>query len=99
MIKTLKVDSIEKHNYTGDVYNLELETNERSIVKDDLFWIDASSGIISHNCFPKDLNAFIDFFEEIGVEPTVMKATWKKNLEVRENLDWKDIPGAVSNKD
>lgn len=50
-------------------------------------------------CFPKDLNAFISFFEEIGVEPTVMKATWKKNLEVRENLDWKDIPGAVSNTD
>ncbi|MBC8409397.1 MAG: UDP-glucose/GDP-mannose dehydrogenase family protein [Rhodobacteraceae bacterium] len=50
-------------------------------------------------CFPKDLNAFIGFFEEIGIEPTVLKAAWEKNLEVRDNLDWKDIPGAVSGTD
>jgi nucleotide sugar dehydrogenase len=50
-------------------------------------------------CFPKDLNAFIGFFEELDVDPTVMKAAWKKNLEVREDLDWKDIEGAVSNNE
>ena len=36
-------------------------------------------------CFPKDLNAFINLFESIGINPTVMKATWEKNLEVRES--------------
>jgi UDPglucose 6-dehydrogenase len=47
-------------------------------------------------CFPKDLNAFIGLFEEINVDPKVMKSAWQKNLEVREEYDWKDIEGAVT---
>jgi len=47
-------------------------------------------------CFPKDLNAFIGFFEDVGVDPTVMKAAWRKNLEVRDDHDWATIEGAVS---
>lgn len=35
-------------------------------------------------CFPKDINSFITIFENIGVDPKILKATWKKNLEVRE---------------
>jgi len=49
-------------------------------------------------CFPKDINAFIDYFVSAGVDPTVMKAAWQKNLEVREKQNWLDIDGAVSNK-
>ena len=48
-------------------------------------------------CFPKDLNAFIGLFEDLGVDPKIMKAVWKKNLEVRKERDWNDIEGAVSN--
>ena len=48
-------------------------------------------------CFPKDINGFIKFFEDTGVEPTVMKASWEKNLEVRQNHDWLKIEGATSN--
>mgnify|MGYP003135418727 CR=1 FL=1 len=47
-------------------------------------------------CFPKDLNGLINKAEEIGVSPDVMRATWKKNLEVRSFHDWNDIEGAVS---
>tara|TARA_Y100000592_G_scaffold15326_1_gene22326 strand:- start:494 stop:1348 length:855 start_codon:yes stop_codon:yes gene_type:complete len=47
-------------------------------------------------CFPKDINAFIGLFESIGVDPVVMKASWQKNLEVRQTRDWADIKGAVS---
>jgi len=47
-------------------------------------------------CFPKDINALIYKAEELGVEPLVLKAAWKKNLEVREVHDWLQIPGAVS---
>ena len=47
-------------------------------------------------CFPKDINAIIHKAEELGIDPTVMKAAWKKNLEVRKKLDWYDIEGAVS---
>jgi UDPglucose 6-dehydrogenase len=46
-------------------------------------------------CFPKDLNAFIHFFDSIGVNPELMKSAWKKNLEVRDNFDWAEIEGAV----
>jgi len=49
-------------------------------------------------CFPKDINAMIKKAEELGVEPTVMKGAWEKNKQVRKNLNWYDIPGAVSKK-
>ena len=49
-------------------------------------------------CFPKDLNAMIYRCVELGVKPTVMIAAWDKNLEVRKNLDWAEIAGAVSEK-
>jgi UDPglucose 6-dehydrogenase len=47
-------------------------------------------------CFPKDINAFIGFFESIGVEPTILNASWERNLSVRTNYDWAKIKGAVS---
>ena len=56
---------------------------------------DGDSGF-GGKCFPKDLNAFIGLFQEIGVDPKVMKSAWQKNLEVRKNHDWKDIEGAVT---
>ncbi len=49
-------------------------------------------------CFPKDLNAMIKRSEELGVNPCVMKGAWKKNIEIRKDLDWYDISGAVSKK-
>jgi len=49
-------------------------------------------------CFPKDLNAMIKKAEELGVSPDVMKGAWEKNKQVRKDLDWYDIPGAVSGK-
>ena len=48
-------------------------------------------------CFPKDINAFINYFEECDVEPTMLKSAWSKNLEVRKNRNWLQIEGAVSN--
>ena len=50
-------------------------------------------------CFPKDINAMIKRAEELGVNARVMKGAWEKNKEVRTNLDWFDIPGAVSKND
>ena len=47
-------------------------------------------------CFPKDINAFINIFNDVGVNSSVLEAAWDKNLEVRNNHDWEDIPGAVS---
>lgn len=49
-------------------------------------------------CFPKDINAFIKYFEFNQIEPTLLKASWSKNLQVRQNHNWLKIEGAVSNK-
>lgn len=48
-------------------------------------------------CFPKDINALIYFAEKVGVKPTILKAAWEKNLEVRKDRDWESLKGrAVS---
>jgi len=50
-------------------------------------------------CFPKDLNALIYKMKDLGVTPTVLEAAWEKNLEVRNDYDWGEIEGAVSEDD
>ena len=47
-------------------------------------------------CFPKDLNALINYSLSNDVEPVILKAAWKKNLQVREEHDWLNIEGAVT---
>jgi len=49
-------------------------------------------------CFPKDINAFINFFKDIEVRPSVLEAVWEKNVEVRDGADWEKIKGAISKK-
>jgi len=49
-------------------------------------------------CFPKDLNAMIYKCKQIGIDPKMMIAAWEKNIEIRKDLDWFDIPGATSKK-
>jgi hypothetical protein len=96
-MKTAKISRIESQTYTGNVYNLELQSNDPK--HDDLFWV--CNGIVVHNCFPKDLNALISISKEIGVDPKVMQAAWNKNLELRpqEDRDWEHMQGrAVSKK-
>jgi UDPglucose 6-dehydrogenase len=52
------------------------------------------------SCFPKDVNALIYEMSEVGVNPTMLKATWDKNLEVRPGKDWEKLKGrAVSSTD
>lgn len=47
-------------------------------------------------CFPKDINALIEFYKKNEIDPKIISAVWKKNLEVRDKQDWKDIEGATS---
>jgi UDPglucose 6-dehydrogenase len=44
-------------------------------------------------CFPKDINALIKFSESVGVESDLLKTAWDKNLKIRNNKDWLDMPG------
>jgi len=47
-------------------------------------------------CFPKDLNALTQFSLTNGIDPVILKAVWKKNLEVRKEHDWLRIEGATT---
>ena len=48
-------------------------------------------------CFPKDVNALINFALEKGINLNTIKGGWKTNLEVRPEEDWKKLKGrAVS---
>ena len=48
-------------------------------------------------CFPKDINALITMSNEAGCSMNILEATWKTNLEVRPEQDWKTLKGrAVS---
>ena len=51
------------------------------------------------SCFPKDIQAMIDFAEKFGVNPSVLKGAWEKNLEVRPEQDWKDLKGRAVTDD
>ena len=57
---------------------------------------DGKSGF-GGSCFPKDINALIAFFRSFDLDPTILSAVWKKNLEVRPEKDWEQLKGrAVS---
>lgn len=47
-----KIVEIFISDYEGEVYNLEVEPYHE--VKDDQFYIDNSTGIVVHNCHPRD---------------------------------------------
>jgi len=45
------------------------------------------------SCFPKDIQAMINFAESLGIEPFVLLGAWDKNLDVRPEQDWKQLKG------
>jgi len=51
------------------------------------------------SCFPKDVNALIYTFEKNDVKPSLLKAVWEKNLEVRPEKDWEQLKGRAVTDD
>lgn len=49
-------------------------------------------------CFPKDTVALLGLASEKGIDLSVLRSAWQKNLKIRKIRDWEDIPGAVSKK-
>ena len=45
------------------------------------------------SCFPKDIQAMINFAQSLGVNPCVLNGAWDKNLDVRPEEDWKELKG------
>ena len=51
------------------------------------------------SCFPKDIQAMINFAESLSVSPDVLIGAWDKNLEVRPEEDWKELKGRAVTED
>lgn len=52
------------------------------------------------SCFPKDIQAMINFAKKIDVQTSVLDGVWKTNLRVRPERDWEHLKGrAVSDSD
>jgi len=98
MIKVTSIKNITKTSYKGKVYNLELESKTASTEKEDQYFIDANSRMVTHNCFPKDLSALISHAEAKGVPTPLLRSVWKRNVLVdRPEKDWEHMKGrAVS---
>ncbi len=45
------------------------------------------------SCFPKDIQALINFGEGNGVDMSVLKGAWKTNLKFRPEKDWEQLKG------
>jgi UDPglucose 6-dehydrogenase len=50
------------------------------------------------SCFPKDINAIIQFSNAVGIEMNTLDAAWKTNLRVRPEQDWKLLIGRAVSK-
>jgi UDPglucose 6-dehydrogenase len=45
------------------------------------------------SCFPKDVQALIQFGKELEIDLSVVEASWKTNLKVRPEKDWEKLVG------
>tara|TARA_B100000427_G_scaffold287517_1_gene262186 strand:- start:16482 stop:17342 length:861 start_codon:yes stop_codon:yes gene_type:complete len=45
------------------------------------------------SCFPKDVQAMIEFFKNNGLEASTLEGVWKTNLKVRPEKDWEKLKG------
>jgi nucleotide sugar dehydrogenase len=66
-------------------------------IGDSHFQVSQDKGF-SGKCFPKDMVALLGLMEDLGVDSSMLKSVWNKNLSIREKHDWLDIPGVVTEK-
>lgn len=52
----------------------------------------------SLSCFPKDINSLMNIARKNDVDPKVLDAGWRKNIEVRPGQDWKKLEGRAVSK-
>ena len=55
-----------------------------------------ANGILTHNCFPKDVQALISLCQNDDIDVSLLEAVWFKNLMVRKEQDWYKIKGATT---
>ena len=45
------------------------------------------------SCFPKDIQAIINYGESLDLNMNTLKGVWNTNLEVRPERDWENLKG------
>lgn len=70
---TVTVREVEQHDVETMVYSMETSTGT----------LIASSGLISHNCFPKDVRALAHMADEAGLHPQLLHAVMDINHDQR----------------
>ena len=48
------------------------------------------------SCFPKDVQALINFSKSLNIDPNVVEGVWKTNLAVRPEKDWEKLAGRAT---
>jgi UDPglucose 6-dehydrogenase len=76
---TLKVRSVEREEADINVYSLETSTGT----------VIAASGLVCHNCFPKDIRALISMSRQLNVAAPIMEAVDRVNEEQKQVLTYK----------
>ena len=51
------------------------------------------------SCFPKDIQALINFANKKGITMNVIEGAWKTNLKVRPEKDWEQLLGRAISED
>jgi len=98
-----KVSFMNEMKQISDKLNLDWDKAMDGFISDgrignshlDVPGHDGSPGF-GGKCFPKDINALINFCKKNNIDPKILIAAWEKNLEVRNNHDWNSIEGATS---
>jgi UDPglucose 6-dehydrogenase len=70
---TVTVREVERHEVETTVYSMETSTGT----------LIASSGLIGHNCFPKDVRALAHMADEAGLHPQMLHAVMEINHDQR----------------
>lgn len=91
----MKINKIELVPFDGYVYNLELNSNRS---EDDLFWIEGKSNIVTHNCFPKDIQAILYVASQNNLKLPTLEGAQTTNNTVRKNKDWEKMEGRAVSK-
>ena len=76
----LPLKKIEKINEIKTVYSLETENH---------YYL-TSGGLLTHNCLPKDIRAFIQFGDSLGLDMKLHKATEEINNELMKQQNIED---------
>ena len=70
-MRVVRVTSVERRPYVGYVYSLEVPSAQT--------WV-TTGGLVTHNCFPKDVNALAHTASEHGMELELANATARVNM-------------------